>query len=88
MVSSQNVQSDFLEWIKSLSMDLRGTVTQRAVRVSIEQVIEYFLAAFPQHNEDSTLDILRHFVELNPEFASGFYFDREKWRCLQMHQRL
>lgn len=86
--SAPTVQAAFLEWTKKLSLDSRGSVTQRAVRVSQADVLDCFTAAFPEYRDASTLGVLRCFVALNPELESGFFFDREKWRCLQVHQRL
>jgi hypothetical protein len=81
------VRRDFLDWMKSLSTDESGSRSQRAVRVTVEDALEAFIAAFPAHNSPSSLGALRLYVGMHPELQMGFQFDMEKWRCIKMHAR-
>ena len=81
------IRRDFLVWMKSLSIDESGARSQRSVRVTVEDALEAFIAAYPEHNAPASLGALRLYVGMHAELQMGFQFDMEKWRCIKMHAR-
>lgn len=81
------VRKDFLAWMRSLSIGESGGVSRRSVRVTVEDALEAFIAAYPEHNSPSSLGALRLYVGMHAELQMGFLFDMEKWHCIKMHAR-